>query len=180
MLKLNHHSFVCSFLLSFVNLKECQLSDSGLTVERLFSDLPLSDHLFFMVFGLRWKWQSLQAGDIDHLAAGFLLCHNISHGINLRKSPVLQYLYYLAQVGQWTGFCHIIVEKLCPSPVYSMMCINHRIACGARMLGNGNALIIHRIVTTNVLKLKPAWPYIYYGINIIFLTSITNLYYLKA
>lgn len=40
----------------------------------------------------------LQAGDIDHLAAGFLLCHNISHGINLRKSPVLQYLYYLAQV----------------------------------------------------------------------------------
>ncbi|POO00043.1 AMP deaminase [Trema orientale] len=40
-----------------------------------------------------------EAGDIDHLAAGFLLCHNISHGINLRKSPVLQYLYYLAQIG---------------------------------------------------------------------------------
>ncbi|PWA61408.1 AMP deaminase, Metal-dependent hydrolase [Artemisia annua] len=40
-----------------------------------------------------------EAGDTDHLAAGFLLCHNISHGINLRKSPVLQYLYYLAQIG---------------------------------------------------------------------------------
>ncbi|KAL5553976.1 hypothetical protein UlMin_041377 [Ulmus minor] len=40
-----------------------------------------------------------EAGDVDHLAAGFLLCHNISHGINLRKTPVLQYLYYLAQVG---------------------------------------------------------------------------------
>ncbi|XP_062160523.1 AMP deaminase-like [Alnus glutinosa] len=40
-----------------------------------------------------------EAGDIDHLAATFLLCHNISHGINLRKSPVLQYFYYLAQVG---------------------------------------------------------------------------------
>ncbi|XVF02293.1 hypothetical protein REPUB_Repub04eG0163200 [Reevesia pubescens] len=40
-----------------------------------------------------------EAGDIDHLAAAFLLCNNISHGINLRKSPVLQYLYYLAQVG---------------------------------------------------------------------------------
>ncbi|XP_021747707.1 AMP deaminase-like isoform X3 [Chenopodium quinoa] len=40
-----------------------------------------------------------EAGDVDHLSAGFLLCHNISHGINLRKSPVLQYLYYLAQVG---------------------------------------------------------------------------------
>ncbi|PHT67979.1 AMP deaminase [Capsicum annuum] len=40
-----------------------------------------------------------EAGDVDHLAAGFLLCHNISHGINLRKTPVLHYLYYLAQVG---------------------------------------------------------------------------------
>ncbi|GLT40015.1 hypothetical protein SLA2020_141750 [Shorea laevis] len=40
-----------------------------------------------------------EAGDIDHLAAAFLLCNNISHGINLRKSPVLQYLYYLAQIG---------------------------------------------------------------------------------
>ena len=39
-----------------------------------------------------------QAGDVDHLAATFLLCHSISHGINLRKSPVLQYLYYLGQV----------------------------------------------------------------------------------
>ncbi|KAI3947262.1 hypothetical protein MKX01_019915 [Papaver californicum] len=40
-----------------------------------------------------------EAGDIDHLAATFITCHNIAHGINLRKSPVLQYLYYLAQVG---------------------------------------------------------------------------------
>ncbi|KAJ9543013.1 hypothetical protein OSB04_022720 [Centaurea solstitialis] len=40
-----------------------------------------------------------KAGDIDHLAASFLTTHNIAHGINLRKSPVLQYLYYLAQIG---------------------------------------------------------------------------------
>ncbi|KAM0987303.1 hypothetical protein ACFXTH_011440 [Malus domestica] len=40
-----------------------------------------------------------EAGDVDHLAAGFLVCHNISHGVTLRKTPVLQYLYYLAQVG---------------------------------------------------------------------------------
>ncbi|KAI3977993.1 hypothetical protein MKX01_032370, partial [Papaver californicum] len=40
-----------------------------------------------------------EAGDTDHLAASFLLCHNIAHGNNLRKSPVLQYLYYLAQIG---------------------------------------------------------------------------------
>ncbi|KAG9142537.1 hypothetical protein Leryth_011630 [Lithospermum erythrorhizon] len=40
-----------------------------------------------------------EAGDTDHLAATFLTSHSISHGINLRKSPVLQYLYYLAQIG---------------------------------------------------------------------------------
>ncbi|XP_043724850.1 probable AMP deaminase isoform X2 [Telopea speciosissima] len=40
-----------------------------------------------------------EAGDIDHLVAAFLVCHNISHGINLRKAPALQYLYYLSQVG---------------------------------------------------------------------------------
>lgn len=40
-----------------------------------------------------------EAGDIDHLVAALLLCHNISHGINLRKSPCLQYLFYLAQIG---------------------------------------------------------------------------------
>nr|CAB3455382.1 unnamed protein product [Digitaria exilis] len=40
-----------------------------------------------------------EAGDIDHLAAAFLTSHNIAHGVNLKKSPVLQYLYYLAQIG---------------------------------------------------------------------------------
>lgn len=40
-----------------------------------------------------------EAGDVDHLVAGLLLCENVAHGINLRKSPCLQYLYYLAQVG---------------------------------------------------------------------------------
>lgn len=36
---------------------------------------------------------------MDHLASCFMLCENIAHGINLRKSPCLQYLYYLAQIG---------------------------------------------------------------------------------
>jgi AMP deaminase len=40
-----------------------------------------------------------EAGDIDHLASCFMLAENIAHGINLRKSPGMQYLYYLAQVG---------------------------------------------------------------------------------
>ena len=40
-----------------------------------------------------------EAGDPDHLAVGFLGCHSISHGILLRKVPLLQYLYYLDQIG---------------------------------------------------------------------------------
>ncbi|CAG9466360.1 unnamed protein product [Pedinophyceae sp. YPF-701] len=40
-----------------------------------------------------------EAGDIDHLVAGFLLAEHIAHGINLRKSSSLQHLYYLAQIG---------------------------------------------------------------------------------
>ena len=40
-----------------------------------------------------------EAGDIEHLAATFLLAKSINHGIMLQKSPALQYLYYLAQIG---------------------------------------------------------------------------------
>ncbi|XP_049934921.1 probable AMP deaminase isoform X2 [Nymphaea colorata] len=40
-----------------------------------------------------------EAGDVDHLAAAFLVAHNIAHGNNLKRSPVLQYLYYLSQIG---------------------------------------------------------------------------------
>jgi AMP deaminase len=40
-----------------------------------------------------------EAGDIDHMASAFLLANGINHGINLRKAPALQYLYYLTQIG---------------------------------------------------------------------------------
>ncbi|XP_021362572.1 AMP deaminase 2-like isoform X5 [Mizuhopecten yessoensis] len=40
-----------------------------------------------------------EAGNITHLVSGFMLAENISHGLMLRKVPVLQYLYYLAQIG---------------------------------------------------------------------------------
>ena len=40
-----------------------------------------------------------EAGDVDHLVGALLLCENIAHGINLRKSLPLQYLFYLAQIG---------------------------------------------------------------------------------
>ncbi|KAJ1936062.1 AMP deaminase, partial [Linderina macrospora] len=40
-----------------------------------------------------------EAGDTEHLAAAFLTAQAINHGILLRKVPVLQYLYYLQQIG---------------------------------------------------------------------------------
>ncbi|KAE8661036.1 AMP deaminase [Hibiscus syriacus] len=48
---------------------------------------------------IKFRPHSGEAGDIDHLAATFLTAHNIAHGIKLTKSPVLQFLYYLAQIG---------------------------------------------------------------------------------
>lgn len=40
-----------------------------------------------------------EAGPVHHLVAGFLTSESIAHGLLLRKVPVLQYLYYLCQVG---------------------------------------------------------------------------------
>ncbi|ODQ52262.1 AMP deaminase [Saitoella complicata NRRL Y-17804] len=40
-----------------------------------------------------------EAGDSEHLATAFLTCHSVSHGIMLRKVPLLQYLFYLQQIG---------------------------------------------------------------------------------
>merc|ERR1719253_1167740 len=40
-----------------------------------------------------------EAGEVHHLATSFLVANSINHGINLWHSPVLQYLYYLTQIG---------------------------------------------------------------------------------
>jgi len=39
-----------------------------------------------------------EAGAVTHLLAAFMTADNISHGLNLKKSPVLQYLYFLTQL----------------------------------------------------------------------------------
>lgn len=39
-----------------------------------------------------------EAGDPDHMASAYLTSQSVSHGITLRKVPVLQYLYYLKQI----------------------------------------------------------------------------------
>lgn len=40
-----------------------------------------------------------EAGPVHHLITAYMLAENISHGLLLRKAPVLQYLYYLCQIG---------------------------------------------------------------------------------
>lgn len=40
-----------------------------------------------------------EAGDVEHLAATYLTANSINHGLVLWHSPVLQYLYYLTQIG---------------------------------------------------------------------------------
>jgi len=40
-----------------------------------------------------------EAGEVHHLATAFLVARGINHGINLWHSPVLQYLYYITQLG---------------------------------------------------------------------------------
>lgn len=40
-----------------------------------------------------------EAGDLEHLSAAAICCHSISHGLLLRKAPLLQYIFYLDQIG---------------------------------------------------------------------------------
>jgi AMP deaminase len=40
-----------------------------------------------------------EAGPIEHVACTFLLANGINHGLKLKENPVLQYLYYITQIG---------------------------------------------------------------------------------
>ena len=61
-----------------------------------------------------------EAGDIDHLVSSFLLSENIAHGINLRKSPSLQYLYYIAQVGT-AWYCSALYCQVPPGTAWGCL-----------------------------------------------------------
>ncbi|KAF6777243.1 hypothetical protein AHF37_03655 [Paragonimus kellicotti] len=56
-----------------------------------------------------------EAGNPNHLITCFLLAESINHGLLLRKAPVLQYLYYLAQVSLWFSGSELrfIFSKTC-------------------------------------------------------------------
>ena len=52
-----------------------------------------------------------EAGDPDHLIAAFLVAHQVNHGLLLRRSPALHYLFYLTQIG-------IAMSPLCNSKLF--------------------------------------------------------------
>jgi len=45
-----------------------------------------------------------ETGNVMHLAASYMLCTSINHGINLDRQVSLQYLYYLDQVSQMFSY----------------------------------------------------------------------------
>ena len=55
----------------------------------------------------------MQAGDVSHLDTAFLLAEHINHGINLRWTPVLQYLYYICRIGLAVSALFVILVKYC-------------------------------------------------------------------
>lgn len=59
---------------------------------------PATQYCRIQKLTLVWWVCAGEAGDTDHLVSAFMLCENIAHGINLRKSPCMQYLYYMKQV----------------------------------------------------------------------------------
>jgi adenosine deaminase len=60
---------------------------------------PVDDSPTFKDVQLQYANTAGEAGDVDHLVSALMCCENIAHGINLRKSLPLQYLFYLTQIG---------------------------------------------------------------------------------
>jgi hypothetical protein len=62
--------------------------------------------------------RSGESGDRSHLGAAFLLAQGICHGIVLEKSSVLQYLYYLTQIGiAW--YCQASLSQVVLFPTHT-------------------------------------------------------------
>lgn len=69
-----------------------------------------------------------EAGEVHHLDTAFLLADGINHGLNLRKSPALQYLFYLAKIGIAMSPCsnnHLFLSyEKSPFPMYFQKGLN--------------------------------------------------------
>jgi AMP deaminase len=66
-----------------------------------------------------------EVGPVNHLVSAFMLAENISHGLVLRKVPVLQYLFYLCQIGiaiSPLGSNSLFLDYI-KNPLYEYHCI---------------------------------------------------------
>jgi hypothetical protein len=63
------------------------------------TSILFSKNICYIRYSLQFRPHCGEAGDVDHLVSTYLVAHQINHGINLRSNPVLQYLYYLSQIG---------------------------------------------------------------------------------
>ncbi|KAH7724605.1 Adenosine/AMP deaminase domain containing protein [Aphelenchoides avenae] len=69
-------------------------------------------------------------GQKNHMACGFLLADNINHGLELNRAPVLQYLFYLAQIGismSPIGNRHLFDVALTNNPFKPFFCRGLRV-----------------------------------------------------
>ena len=62
-----------------------------------------------------------ESGNVHHLAAAYLTAKGINHGVRLEASPVLQYLYFLSQVGLAVSPLSITVCSLLMKIVHLMI-----------------------------------------------------------
>jgi len=69
---------------------------------------------------ITFRPHSGETGPSHHLASTFILAQSINHGIRLRENTVLQYLYYIAQVGISVSPLsnNVLFKKLAKSPFY--------------------------------------------------------------
>lgn len=63
-----------------------------------------------------------EAGEVHHLDTAFLLADGINHGLNLRRSPCLEYLFFLKQIGIAMSPCSnnqlFLAYEKSPFPTY--------------------------------------------------------------
>jgi hypothetical protein len=128
-----------------------------------------------------WWPNSIQAGDIDHLAASFLTAYNVAYGINLKKSPVLQYLYYLAQAWKLSScdLCEIAQNSVYQSGFSHALKVNISWLC-AFCKENSSALGVlrHNCFFTSKIPPKASWQSgfgngVYIFKNVIFGDSVS-------
>jgi AMP deaminase len=101
-----------------------------------------------------------ESGQVHHLATSFLLADSINHGVNLIQNEVLQYLYYITQIG--LALCPMsndsLFLKLKHSPVKKFHKIGMRMSLNTddplQFHTTDNPLVEEYLVSSKVFELS--------------------------